>query len=87
MLGLELVVVLGIAVLICGMLSERLPVSQPVLQLAAGVLLGRQDLVGFLNRDLLVEQWPVLRTLVSRPLRDAWERTFPELAPTTAAAG
>ncbi|MFE5301892.1 hypothetical protein [Streptomyces sp. NPDC056632] len=33
----------------------------------------------FLNRDLLVSQWPVLRSLVSRPLRDAWEAAFPQL--------
>lgn len=39
----------------------------------------RQDLVVFLNRDLLIAQWPVLRSLVSRPLRDAWESRFPEL--------
>lgn len=40
----------------------------------------REDLEAFLNRDLLVGLWPVLRTLVSRPLRDAWEPSFPELA-------
>ncbi|MCZ4602444.1 hypothetical protein O3S80_01360 [Streptomyces sp. Lzd4kr] len=48
----------------------------------------RQDLVAFLNSDLLVAQWPVLRTLISRPLRDAWEGRFAELAakrPATAA--
>ncbi|MFF2385704.1 hypothetical protein [Streptomyces sp. NPDC058108] len=39
-----------------------------------------QDLVAFLNRDLLLKQWPVLRTLISRPLREAWEAAFPELA-------
>ncbi|MEU5158990.1 hypothetical protein AB0G74_05180 [Streptomyces sp. NPDC020875] len=38
-----------------------------------------QDLIDYLNRDLLVEQWPVLRTLVSRPIRDVWEGSFPEL--------
>ncbi|MET9895643.1 sigma-70 family RNA polymerase sigma factor [Streptomyces sp. NPDC006465] len=37
-------------------------------------------LVAFLNRDLLLGQWPVLRTLIGRPLRDAWEAAFPELA-------
>ncbi|KOV57849.1 hypothetical protein [Streptomyces sp. MMG1121] len=39
----------------------------------------RQDLIAFLNRDLLIAQWPILRTLISRPLRDAWENRFPEL--------
>ncbi|GAA2532903.1 hypothetical protein GCM10010423_30770 [Streptomyces levis] len=46
----------------------------------------RQDLVAFLNRDLLVAQWPVLRTLISRPLREAWEDRFPELPTDKAAA-
>ncbi|MBW8707477.1 hypothetical protein MBT84_48365 [Streptomyces sp. MBT84] len=41
----------------------------------------RQDLTAFLDRDLLIAQWPVLRTLISRPLRDAWEIRFPELRP------
>ncbi|MFE2341150.1 hypothetical protein ACFXCR_16840 [Streptomyces sp. NPDC059431] len=47
-----------------------------------------EDLVALLNRDLLVAQWPVLRTLVSRHLRQAWEEAFPELAaPGSAAPG
>ncbi|MGA5565288.1 hypothetical protein ACPCUV_29530 [Streptomyces platensis] len=45
----------------------------------------RQDLIDFLNRDLLIAQWPVLRTLISRPTRDAWEAAFPEF-PTVSAA-
>ncbi|MFE9552816.1 hypothetical protein ACFYOD_04930 [Streptomyces sp. NPDC006703] len=40
----------------------------------------RQDLIDFLDRDLLIEQWPVLRTLISRPIRHVWEASFPELA-------
>ncbi|MFF8652554.1 hypothetical protein [Streptomyces huasconensis] len=39
----------------------------------------RQDLIDFLNRDLLLAQWPVLRTLISRSVRHAWEAAFPEL--------
>ncbi|MFE0631518.1 hypothetical protein ACFW3D_31745 [Streptomyces sp. NPDC058864] len=39
----------------------------------------RQDLIMFLDRGLLIAQWPVLRTLISRPLRDAWENRFLEL--------
>ncbi|MFE5614155.1 hypothetical protein [Streptomyces sp. NPDC056524] len=46
----------------------------------------REDLEAFLNCDLLVSQWPVLRTLVSRPLRDAWEAAFPQLAAGQAAS-
>lgn len=38
------------------------------------------DLVTLLNRDLLMDQWPVLRTLIGRAVRDAWETAFPELA-------
>ncbi|MCY0944826.1 hypothetical protein [Streptomyces antarcticus] len=38
-----------------------------------------EDLVHLLNRDLLITQWPVLRTLVPRHLRQAWEEAFPEL--------
>jgi hypothetical protein len=40
----------------------------------------RDDLVAFLHHDLLIEQWPVLHTLVSRHIRTVWEDTFPELA-------
>ncbi|MEU7434400.1 hypothetical protein AB0B07_26740 [Streptomyces sioyaensis] len=39
----------------------------------------RQDLVTFLNRDLLIDQWPVLRTLISRTIRDVWEAAVTEL--------
>lgn len=46
----------------------------------------REDLEAVLNRDLLISQWPVLRTLVSRPLRDAWEAAFPQLAATRGAS-
>ena len=40
----------------------------------------RDDLVAYLNNDLLLGQWPVLRTLISRHIRNAWEAAFPELA-------
>jgi hypothetical protein len=39
-----------------------------------------EDLVTYLNRELLVGQWPVLGTLVSRHIRSVWESAFPELA-------
>ncbi|WP_411105275.1 hypothetical protein [Streptomyces sp. cmx-4-9] len=45
-----------------------------------------EDLVRLLNRDLLIDQWPVLRTLVPRHLREVWERSFPELAAAGSAA-
>ncbi|MEW2372545.1 hypothetical protein AB0940_24720 [Streptomyces sp. NPDC006656] len=45
-----------------------------------------EDLVKLLNRDLLLAQWPVLRTLVSRHIRQVWEDAFPELAPAGSAA-
>ncbi|NUO57691.1 MAG: Na+/H+ antiporter [Hamadaea sp.] len=40
MLGLELVVLLGLALLICGLLARRTGVASPVLLLGCGVLLG-----------------------------------------------
>jgi hypothetical protein len=47
----------------------------------------RDDVTAYLNQDLLVSQWPVLRTLVSRTVRDVWEATFPQLAPNHRANG
>lgn len=40
----------------------------------------RDDLTAHLHPDLLLAQWPVLRTLISRSVRDAWESRFTELA-------
>ncbi|GAB7101769.1 hypothetical protein JCM4814A_00830 [Streptomyces phaeofaciens JCM 4814] len=39
----------------------------------------RADITAFLNRDLLLAQWPRMRTMISRHVRDAWEAAFPEL--------
>ncbi|MVO84346.1 hypothetical protein GPA10_06050 [Streptomyces sp. p1417] len=39
----------------------------------------REDLARFLDRDLLIGQWPVLRTLISSQIRDVWDEAFPEL--------
>lgn len=39
----------------------------------------RGDVTAYLNRDLLVSQWPVLRTLVGKTVRGVWESAFPEL--------
>lgn len=44
------------------------------------------DLPRHLNRDLLLELWPVLRSLVGRTVRTLWEDAFPELASRTRAA-
>ncbi|MCX4515700.1 hypothetical protein OHA27_36570 [Streptomyces sp. NBC_01619] len=44
------------------------------------------DLATLLNWDLLLAQWPVLRTLVSRHIRLVWEDTFPTLRQVSAAA-
>ncbi|WP_331720555.1 hypothetical protein OG851_42160 (plasmid) [Streptomyces sp. NBC_00161] len=43
----------------------------------------REDLTALLDRDLLTEQWPVLRTLVSRHIRQVWEERFPQLTART----
>ncbi|MFJ3799976.1 hypothetical protein ACIPSJ_27305 [Streptomyces sp. NPDC090088] len=39
----------------------------------------RDDITRFLNRDLLLAQWPTMRTMISRPVREVWETAFPEL--------
>ncbi|MEU5208007.1 hypothetical protein [Streptomyces sp. NPDC020742] len=46
----------------------------------------RDDLTALLDSELLVSQWPVLRTLVSRHIREVWEAAFPALAGGTSAA-
>jgi hypothetical protein len=38
------------------------------------------DLTAYLNHHHLVSQWPVLRTILSPPVRRAWESAFPELS-------
>jgi hypothetical protein len=40
----------------------------------------REDITRFPNRDLLLVQWPLLRTMISRHVREVWEDAFPELA-------
>lgn len=40
----------------------------------------RDDVTAYINRQLLVSHWPVLRKLVGRAIRDVWESAFPELA-------
>jgi hypothetical protein len=39
----------------------------------------RTDIRRYLNRDLLLRQWPVLRTAIGRHVSKAWETAFPEL--------
>ncbi|MEV6590395.1 hypothetical protein [Streptomyces acidicola] len=46
----------------------------------------RDDLPRYLNQDLLLQLWPVLRTLVGRTVRTVWEDAFPQLASSTRAA-
>jgi hypothetical protein len=40
----------------------------------------RGDVAAYLNRELLLGQWPVLRNLVGRTVRRVWESAFPELS-------
>jgi hypothetical protein len=40
----------------------------------------RDDVAAYLNRDLLVRQWPVLRKLISPTIRNVWESAFPDLS-------
>ncbi|MGW1588533.1 hypothetical protein [Streptomyces sp. NPDC002386] len=46
----------------------------------------RDDLPQYLNRDLLLQLWPVLRTLLGRTVRAVWKDAFPQLASRTRAA-
>ncbi|GGQ64929.1 hypothetical protein GCM10010280_09340 [Streptomyces pilosus] len=46
----------------------------------------RRDLLTYVNRHLLASQWPALRTLISRHIRDVWEDAFPDLAREASAA-
>jgi len=46
----------------------------------------RDDLPRYLNQDLLLQLWPVLRALVGRTVRAVWEDAFPQLASRTRAA-
>ncbi|ANW22630.1 hypothetical protein [Streptomyces clavuligerus] len=46
----------------------------------------RDDVTAYLDADLLTGLWPVLRTLIPRAARDAWENAFPRLAPGAVAA-
>lgn len=39
----------------------------------------RGDVMAYLNKELLKDQWPVLRTLLSRHIRNVWESAFAEL--------
>lgn len=45
----------------------------------------RDDLPRYLNQDLLLQLWPVLRALVGRTVRTVWEDAFPQLASRTRA--
>lgn len=47
----------------------------------------RDDVARFLNRELLIRQWPVLRKLVSSTVRTVWESAFPELRDEALASG
>ena len=40
----------------------------------------REDLAAYLNRGLLLQQWPLLRIMLGRTIRDVWEQAFPELS-------
>ncbi|MEV0263145.1 transcriptional regulator [Streptomyces sp. NPDC050617] len=63
--------------------QPRLRMSYYRIVLAEGQ---HDDLVQYLNRDLLVSLWPTLRTLVSRDVRAVWESSFAELAQSAQAA-
>ncbi|MGW3301082.1 transcriptional regulator [Streptomyces rubiginosohelvolus] len=57
--------------------QPRLRMSYYRIVLAEGQ---HDDLVRYLDRDLLISLWPTLRTLISRDVREDWEDSFDELA-------
>jgi hypothetical protein len=57
--------------------KPRLRMSLYRIVLAEGL---HEDLAHYLNRKVLITSWPILRTLVSRAVRDVWEGAFAELA-------
>ncbi|MFJ8550901.1 hypothetical protein [Streptomyces sp. NPDC093676] len=40
----------------------------------------REDLIAYLNANLLTHHWPRLRIALGRPVRACWEQSFPQLA-------
>lgn len=68
----------------------RFDLDQPRLRMSCYRIVlaeGQQDdLVRYLNRDLLISRWPTLRTLISRDIRDVWEEALTEPAPGDQAA-
>ena len=64
-----------------GQTAFNLDLPKPRMHLYRVVLAEGQlgDVITYLNRDLLVSQWPALRTLISRTIRGVWESAFPEL--------
>ncbi|MFE9724387.1 hypothetical protein ACFYQ5_12570 [Streptomyces sp. NPDC005794] len=67
-----------------GMTSYELGKPRQCMGLYRTVL--HDDLPCYLNQDLLLQLWPVLRTLVGRSVRAVWEDAFPQLASRTRAA-
>lgn len=67
MLGLEMVVVLGLALLLCGALARRYPVAPAILLLLAGVL------IGFVPRFREAQLSPEVVLLVFLPALLYWE--------------
>ncbi|MEU5335641.1 hypothetical protein AB0G51_20265 [Streptomyces asoensis] len=66
----------GLRILDLDLPRQRMSLYRTVL--AEGL---RDDLCRFLNRDILLDLWPVLHKLISRAAKDVWEEAFPELRP------
>src|SRR6201999_714279 len=67
MLGLEMVVVLGVAVVMCGALAQRFPVAPAILLVLVGVL------VGFVPHLRQVQLPPEVVLLLFLPALLYWE--------------
>jgi hypothetical protein len=65
----------GMASYDLGKPRQRMTLYRTVLQQGL-----HDDLLTYLNKEMLLQLWPVLRTLVGRTVRSEWENAFPRLA-------
>jgi len=69
---------------LCWSGSPRFSIDDPLDRLALYAALfdagQRDDIARYVNRDLLIEDWPRMRRLTSRELIGIWEQRLPALA-------
>jgi hypothetical protein len=74
----------GLPTRLCWSGSPRFSIDDPLDRLALYTALfdagQRDDIARYINRDLLVQDWPRMRRLTSRELIGIWEERLPPLA-------